>query len=719
MAYKNSDGNSSIANQWGQWRYFNSALDKLGTAKPATVTINENNVTIPEADNWMDSVTAVFKGIQGGIEAKKELSYKLADDYLKNHSLEEYRDQMVKGLVPFQDDPLAMSRLKESHGQMVFQYITDDFQRRVDSNEFKGMSSEQVDAEFFKYARQQSADIAKTFGYSENDVFFNRGLFTNSPTERIKMMARQKEVEHNFNVQDMFVTESAKIHALIQNGADGIAIIDGLRSVDQTVGRFLDPEKRNKLYTSVVQALENSPTGFIALQQLADTKNLPLSNGVTLREFLGEDGYKASLIKALNYAYSQDAQSKLDFQNGLDVMANNGRVAELFALRNSKLEESGGLLTDEVKDIEKAYDSAVRVQIANAKKNAIELKKQQNELLKTSASRAYVQAVARGEPVVAKDVVGITNKDIDTAYQYLVDTGSITFKDQLAIAKNPHLPFSDNPARKHFANQATDAINWLNNSTKEFMTSKGFPKKIKDSVNTLIEVYKSDPSNFSNIIGSSSDKSLEDARALANMLSSGRPIEDIIRGKAEIQKLKDEGNTKEITKIRDKAIKSIQDPMLGDSKDIDYNGKVFVTTLTFAFRSMGETDRNAVALATAEYNKSFKNLMGTSVPSSFFTGRSGLTVPDKELLARIKKKIPSKYLEDSDKNVTLSFDTSSNVLTVADRAGNSIFSMNQTEASNLVDIIGDEIYKEVERQEILKEKYTGLAFGDDKQYNDR
>ena len=111
--------------------------------------------------------------------------------------------------------------------------------------------------------------------------------------------------------------------------------------------------------------------------------------------------------------------------------------------------------------------------------------------------------------------------------------------------------------------------------------------------------------------------------------------------------------------------------------------------------------------------------MGTSVPSSFFTGWSGATVPDKELLARIKKKIPSKYLEDSDKNVTLSFDTSSNVLTVADRAGNAIFSINQTEASNLIDSIGDEIYKEVERQEILKEKYTGLAFGDDKQYNDR
>ena len=400
-------------------------------------------------------------------------------------------------------------------------------------------------------------------------------------------------------------------------------------------------------------------------------------------------------------------------------MATNGKAPELLALRNSKFKESGGLLTDEVKDIEKAYDAAVKVQLANAKQNAVALKKQQDELLKTSASRAYVQAVARGEPVVSKDVAGLTNKDIDTAYQYLVDTGSITFKDQLAIAKNPHLPFNDNPARKYFTNQASDALKWLNDSTRAFMTSNTFPKEIKDSVNTLIEVYKADPSNFSNIIGSSADKNLEDARALSIMLSSGRPIEDIVRGKAEIQKLKDEGNTKEITKIRDSAIKAIQDPMLGDTKDIDYNGKAFVTTLTFAFRSMGETDRNAVALAEAEYNKSFKNLMGTSVPASFFTGWSGLTVPDKEIIARIKKEIPSKYLTDIDKNVTLSFDTSSNVLTIADRAGNSIFSLNQAEASNLVESIGDEIYKNAEMQEELQDKYPSIVFGEDTQFNDK
>ena len=94
-------------------------------------------------------------------------------------------------------------------------------------------------------------------------------------------------------------------------------------------------------------------------------------------------------------------------------------------------------------------------------------------------------------------------------------------------------------------------------------------------------------------------------------------------------------------------------------------------------------------------------------------------MPDKEIIARIKKEIPSKYLTDLDKNVTLSFDTSSNVLTIADRAGNSIFSLSQAEASNLVESIGDEIYKNAEMQEELQDKYPSIVFGEDQQFNDK
>ena len=626
MAYKNSDGNSSIANQWGQWRYFNSALDKLGTAKPATVTINENNVTIPEADNWMDSVTAVIKGIRGGIEAKKELSYKLADDYLKNHSLEEYRDQMVKGLVPFQDDPLAMSRLKESHGQMVFQYITDDFQRRVDSNEFKGMSSEQVDAEFFKYARQQSADIAKTFGYSENDVFFNRGLFTNSPTERVKMMTRQKEVEHNFNVQDMFVTESAKIHALIQNGADGIAIIDGLRSVEQTVGRFLDPEKRNKLYTSVVQALENSPTGFIALQQLADTDNLPLSNGLTLRQFLGEDGYKESLIKAYDYRYKRDTKAYLDYQNGLSNLAESGELSVLEAIRNDELQANGNTLTDRVKDIEKAVDRARAVQRSNLRATAVKAQNEQKALLKQTVAKQFLTDASRGKELKSSNYSDISAGDLKVAFDSMIESGELNIKDALEIAKNSSVPFMDNPARRYFKDKAEAASEKLTGITADYLNSgmkpEVIPKEPPEEITQMIELYRTDPQSFLYATGSTKGFT-ESIHGAVLLMEGGRSWGDVVKRTAGFEKLKDDSKGRaKIEGLRIKVSTGVTEISKVIGTKVDQKGKDFIYNMACRFVGSGESPSRAIELAKDVYRNQYVTLLGTSIPARVFTSRS-------------------------------------------------------------------------------------------------
>ena len=626
MAYKNSDGNSSIANEWGQWRYFNSALDKLGTAKPATVTINENNVTIPEADNWMDSVTAVIKGIRGGMEAKKELSYKLADDYLKNHSLEEYRDQMVKGLVPFQDDPLAMSRLKESHGQMVFQYITDDFQRRVDSNEFKGMSSEQVDAEFFKYARQQSADIAKTFGYSENDVFFNRGLFTNSPTERVKMMTRQKEVEHNFNVQDMFVTESAKIHALIQNGADGIAIIDGLRSVEQTVGRFLDPEKRNKLYTSIVQALENSPTGIVALQQLADTDNLPLSNGLTLRQFLGEDGYKESLIKAYNYRYKRDTKAYLDYQNGLSNLAESGELSMLEAIRDNELQANGNTYTDRVKDIEKCIDRAKAVQRSNLRATAVKAQNEQKTLLKQTIAKQYLMDASRGKELKSSNSSDISAGDLNVAFDSMIESGELTTKDVLEIAKNSSVPFKDNPAKRYLKNKAEAASEKLTGIMTDYLNSgmkpEVIPKEPPDEITQMIELYRTDPQSFLYATGSTKGFT-ESIHGAVLLMEGGRSWEDVVKRTAGFEKLKDDpkGRAK-IEGLRIKVSTGVTEISKVTGTEVDQKGKDFIYNMACRFVGSGESPSRAIELAKDVYRNQYVTLLGTSIPARVFTSRS-------------------------------------------------------------------------------------------------
>lgn len=626
MAYKNSDGNSSIANKWGQWRYFNSALDKLGNAKPATISINENNVTIPEADNWLECFKDVSRAVKGGLEAKKELSYKLADDYLKSHSLEQYREEMTKGLVPFQDDPLAMARLKESHGQMLFQYITEDFQRRVDTNEFKGKAPEEVDAEFFKFMRENVSDVAKQFGYSSEDVFFNRGVFANSPAERIKMMTRQKEVEHKFNVQDMFITESAKVHAIIQNGGNAEALVGALSEMDLTVGRFLDPEHQNKLWTSVISSLENSPEGFFTLQQLADSKDLPFANGVTLREYLGEDGYKTSLIKAYDYRYKRDTKAYLDYQNGLSNLADSGELSVLEAIRNSELEANGNILTDRVKDIEKAVDRARKVQRSNLRATAVKAQKEQKALIKQNLAKKFLKDASLGKELESSDSSDLSSDDLNVAFDSMIESGEITTEGALGIAKNSSVPFRDNPARRYFKDKAEAASEKLTGITADYLNSgmkpETIPKEPPEEITQMIELYRTDPQSFLYATGSTKGFT-ESIHGAILLMEGGRSWEDVVKRTAGFEKLKaDSKGRAKIEGLRIKVNTGVTEISKVIDTEIDQTGKDFIYNMACRFVGSGESPSRAVELAKDVYRNQYVTLLGTSVPARVFTSRA-------------------------------------------------------------------------------------------------
>lgn len=626
MAYKNSDGNSSIANQWGQWRYFNSALDKLGTAKPATISINENNVTIPEADNWLECFKDVARAVKGGFEAKKKLSYKLADDYLKSHSLEQYREEMTKGLVPFQDDPLAMARLKESHGQMLFQYITEDFQRRVDTNEFKGKAPEEVDAEFFKFMRENVSDVAKQFGYSSEDVFFNRGVFANSPAERIKMMTRQKEVEHKFKVQDMFITESAKIHAIIQNGGNAEALVGALREMDLTVGRFLDPEHQSKLWTSVISSLENSPEGFFTLQQLADSKDLPFANGITLREYLGEDGYKTSLIKAYNHRYQRDTKAYLDYQNGLSNLADSGELSVLEAIRNSELEANGNILTNRVKDIEKAVDRAREVQRSALRATAVKAQNEQKALIKQNLAKKFLKDASLGKELKSSDSSDLSSDDLTVAFDSMIESSELTTEGALGIAKNSSVPFRDNPARRYFKDKAEAASEKLTGITADYLNSgmkpETIPKEPPEEITQMIELYRTDPQSFLYATGSTKGFT-ESIHGAIILMEGGRSWEDVVKRTAGFEKLKaDSRGRAKIEGLRIKVNAGVTEISKVIDAKIDQTGKDFIYNMACRFVGSGESPSRAIELAKDVYRNQYVTLLGTSVPARVFTSRA-------------------------------------------------------------------------------------------------
>ena len=176
MAYKNTEGNSSIANQMGTWRYFNSSLQKLGTYKPAPVSINPKGVTTSkEQVDWADAAWKAANGALGLFEVRKQASYAKADKYLRDHSIEQYRKAMAQGSIPFQDDPLAMQRLKYNHGKIVFQLAQQDFLSKVQRGDYINLEPQEVDAKHYQYIRSSMQEVKDSFPMfnPEDDYWFN------------------------------------------------------------------------------------------------------------------------------------------------------------------------------------------------------------------------------------------------------------------------------------------------------------------------------------------------------------------------------------------------------------------------------------------------------------------------------------------------------------------------------------------------------------------
>ena len=440
------------------------------------------------------------------------------------------------------------------------------------------------------------------------------------------MMTRQKEVEHKFNVQDMFITESAKVHAIIQNGGNAEALVGALSEMDLTVGRFLDPEHRNKLWTSVISSLENSPEGFFTLQQLADSKDLPFANGVTLREYLGEDGYKTSLIKAYDYRYKRDTKAYLDYQNGLDNLADSGELSVLEAIRNSELEANGNILTDRVKDIEKAVDRAREVQRSALRATAVKAQNEQKALIKQNLAKKFLKDASLGKELKSSDSSDLSSDDINVAFDSMIESGEITTEGALGIAKNSSVPFRDNPARRYFKDKAEAASEKLTGITSDYLNSgmkpETIPKEPPEEITQMIELYRTDPQAFLYATGSTKGFT-ESIHGAILLMEGGRSWEDVVKRTAGFEKLK--GDSKGRAKIEGLRIK-VNTGVTEISKvigtEIDQTGKDFIYNMACRFVGSGETPSRAIELAKDVYRNQYVTLLGTSVPARVFTSRA-------------------------------------------------------------------------------------------------
>lgn len=362
MAYKNTEGNSSIANQMGTWRYFNSSLEKLGTYKPATIYVSPSVKPPQQEVDWADAAWGAAKGAMGLFQARRQASYKKADDYLKTHSIDEYRQAMAKGAIPFQDDPLAMQRLKYNHGKIVFQLSEQDFLAKVERGDFIGLQPEQVDAKHFEHSRAAIQEVKNSFAMfnPDDDYWFNQGFYSDSPKTRVNAVIKNTQVANDALVKQSLVQAKAKVQSLINSGATPQQLLGAVDQYRVSLGNRLSIQQADDFTKWIVDSAANSRGGVASLQALRGYKILGAD--VTFQEYLGKDTYDAYLIKANSYQRRSNATDTYLLQDKIQGFVSTGQSQKIRAMRDDAVRKTGNVITPQVEYLNGAYLRSLNVQ---------------------------------------------------------------------------------------------------------------------------------------------------------------------------------------------------------------------------------------------------------------------------------------------------------------------------------------------------------------------
>lgn len=499
MAYKNTAGTTSIANEMGTWRYFNSSLAKLGEYKGANLNIDSSKVTADLEGDWVNALGLAFKQASKDFdqyqidEAKRQQVKKkevedLADKYFQSHSIEQYQQDIKNNRIPFQDNPFAMSRLKYLHGRMAYNLTYQDFvNEQVNTNKLAGKSQVEVDSEFYQYAKESQKDLADSFGYSMDDEFFKEGFFETSPEGRLKVIAQKEAVEDKWETEKSLIADSSNIATIINSGSPnaGQAFLNYLDQMGRTTGANYSPEMQYKLLNNAFQMASKSRYGSQLIESIAD-KEIPFIKGTTFRELLGEDNLKAWLVNAETVKAADNAMEFSHWCDDIDKYVEDGNYVLLSQLKDEEYLSNNNVETPRTKYLDQAIRNAKRTAQANLKAAG-----------KVRGDALYEEYL--GDTLKA-NITGTAVPTEEAFRKVLQDAG-------ISLNSNDMKVIGQGFVQKIFTGGDPKKISML----LTMATSKGTPNSIREPVTEMLKEYYQDLDHRLNEIAMTGKISSKDA----------------------------------------------------------------------------------------------------------------------------------------------------------------------------------------------------------------
>lgn len=720
--YQNSAGNTGISRQYGEWRYFNASIKKLGEYRAPRLNLRQQPVMSKNEINWGEAVLEAGKGMLGMFEARREYSYKLADDWLSKHSLEEYHQAMKSGNVPFQDDPLAMQRLKFRHGEVLADIAQRDFQSRIEKGEFIGMEPEEVDAENYKYMQEVLTKDTDVYPYKANgDWFFNQGFWANANKFRSEVFDKSKTVDDKYYKQQALIQTQADIVSLVQGGANAKQLSSAMQLAPAAFGYHITPEEWTKIAANVGDQLSLTPWGSQVIDQMKDMK-VPTLGNITYKDVWGgEKGVQALKVSSANFRYSNDMVLRRSDFNTIEDLVNKGNVEELQRKAIEIREQDGGDSTR----FKEYWDAADRAQTQRDK-----LIKQRSKQTKESAvdtanlylADRYLSALLNGDsnirdytnerhwdaegkklfPQLADEKFKLTKENIDYVFEESVRRGRYTPAQIAQMATATYDTY--NPAREYIRNNCKNAFSVIQGQVNNVNAVPNFKVEEPENISTLLEIYQADPSAFG-------DLGSQDTLMMQTMLHafSGGILDynQMIRSMAWYAN--ESKDSKDVKTITNRIIKrDITDKLdlisLGDGGAIDNTPlvKSIVQYTAGFYKVMGLSNEQAISKAVEQVNDNYYQIGNNMVPKRFFSN-STLTAKGTELLAdkwadSVEKELEARHMDFTGVNIW--HNPYSNSIEVCDAGnGNLIMSLSKEELGRLIDKEKENIFIRVKAED--------------------
>ncbi|BAJ51832.1 internal virion protein [Ralstonia phage RSB2] len=274
-----------------------------------TVDLSGPSVASRLAD-FANTATQAFVGFQ-------KQQYQEADEkvqaFMKDKTVDEYRQAMKDGNVPFQDDTVAMSVLHNKAAYTSALQVEQDVEDQIQQGKFKDFNeADEYRVKALNNARKQ---YAGQFGVTEDNPAFNAGFDRDQERRRETLLRLQTNVTNKRLAQEaMMVAKTdmvAPLPEVLQGfGAEGAAkyIVFQATQADKTGLARSDADKL-ALVQHGIESIVDLKGGADVLERLGAEELEIGGTKAKLRDLMGGGKFDLAVTKARTAEFERDGQA--------------------------------------------------------------------------------------------------------------------------------------------------------------------------------------------------------------------------------------------------------------------------------------------------------------------------------------------------------------------------------------------------------------------------